>query len=170
MAMAMCAIANDGVLMRPMVVSRLEDPSGRVIAHYEPQPVRCVAGPQTISNMVRALKTVATREGTAVQAGLEHYTVAGKTGTAEKSENGHYVEKFFSSFIGFFPADHPELCISVVMDEPRDSHYGGLTAAPVFHAIGERAANYLNLKPDIDLEPPVNQTLTADGGGGSSGR
>ncbi len=170
MAMAMCAIANDGVLMRPMVVSRLEDPSGRVFAHYEPQPVRCVAGPQTISNMVRALKTVATREGTAVQAGLEHYTVAGKTGTAEKSENGHYVEKFFSSFIGFFPADHPELCISVVMDEPRDSHYGGLTAAPVFHAIGERAANYLNLKPDIDLEPPVNQTLTADGGGGSSGR
>ena len=70
------------------------------------------------------------------------------------------MERFFSSFIGFFPADNPELCISVVMDDPKDGHYGGLEAAPVFHAIAERAANYLNLKPDIDTAPPTGQTLT----------
>jgi cell division protein FtsI/penicillin-binding protein 2 len=170
MALAMCAIANQGVLMRPMLVSRLQDANGNVAAHYEPQPVRRVAEPETIADMVRALKTVATREGTAVQAGLDHYTVAGKTGTAQKVEHGQYVDKFFSSFIGFFPADHPALCIAVVMDEAKGGHYGGAVAAPIFHAIAERAANYLDLKPDIELEPPVNQTLTATAGGGSGPR
>jgi cell division protein FtsI/penicillin-binding protein 2 len=159
--MAMSAIANQGLLMRPMLVKRLEDPDGRLVVHYEPQPVRQVASVETINKMVTALKTVVTRDGTAVQGALEHYTVAGKTGTAEKVEHGQYVHKYFSSFIGFFPADNPELCISVVMDEPRDSHYGGLVAAPVFHAIAERAANYLNLKPDILPEPSVNPEMNA---------
>jgi cell division protein FtsI/penicillin-binding protein 2 len=164
MVMAMSAIANKGLLMRPMLVDRLEDPDGKLAVKYQPQPIRQVASPETIRDMLTALKTVVTPEGTAVQAALEHYTVAGKTGTAQKVEHGQYVQKFFSSFIGFFPADNPEICISVVMDEPRDSHYGGLVAAPVFHAIAERAANYLNLKPDIESEPSVNQNLTVAGG------
>ncbi len=163
MVMAMSALANHGVLMRPMLVNRLEDPGGKLVAKYEPQPVRQVACQETINEMVTALKTVVTPEGTAVQGALEHYTVAGKTGTAQKVEHGEYVQKYFSSFVGFFPADNPELCISVVMDEPRDSHYGGLVAAPVFHAIAERAANYLNLKPDIETEPSVNPTVTGAG-------
>ncbi len=163
MIMAMSAIANNGVLMHPMLVDRLEDTSGKVIVKYNPQPVRQVATLDTIHEMVTALKTVPTRDGTAVAAGLEHYTVAGKTGTAQKAEHGQYVQKFYSSFIGFFPADNPEICISVVMDEPRDSHYGGLVAAPVFHAIAERAANYLNLKPDIGPEPTTNYVATATG-------
>jgi cell division protein FtsI (penicillin-binding protein 3) len=110
--------------------------------------------------MVTALKTVVTRDGTAYEGHLDHYTVAGKTGTAQKVQDGHYVDKFFSSFVGFFPADNPELCILVVMDEAKDGHYGGKIAAPVFHAIAERAANYLDLKPDIDTAPASNQTLT----------
>ena len=160
MAMAMAAIANQGVLMRPMLVNRLEYPNGHVAVQYEPQSVRRVAAPETIRQMVTALKTVATREGTAVQAHLDHYTVAGKTGTAEKVEHGQYVQKYFSSFVGFFPADNPQVCISVVMDEPKDSHYGGLVAAPVFHAIAEQAANYLNIKPDPEPEPPPPQSIT----------
>jgi cell division protein FtsI/penicillin-binding protein 2 len=168
MAMAMSAIANKGLLMRPMLADRLEDATGKLVAKYEPQPVRQVASPETIQLMVTALKTVVTRDGTAVQGSLDHYTVAGKTGTAQKVEHGQYVQKFFSSFIGFFPADNPELCILVVMDEPRDSHYGGLVAAPVFHAIAERAANYLNLKPDIEPEPSVNPILTAAGEQGAA--
>jgi cell division protein FtsI/penicillin-binding protein 2 len=160
MVMAMSAIANHGVLMRPMLVSRLEDADGKVVARYQPQAVRRVAGPDAIRDIITALKTVATRDGTAVQAHLDHYTVAGKTGTAQKVEDGHYVQKFISSFIGFFPADNPELCIMVVMDEPKDGHYGGIIAAPVFHAIAERAANYLDLKPDIETPPGPNQILT----------
>jgi cell division protein FtsI/penicillin-binding protein 2 len=69
--------------------------------------------------------------------------------------------KFFSSFIGFFPADNPELCISIVLDEPKQGHYGGQTAAPFFKNIAERAANYLNIKPDVfpETEPAVKGTL-----------
>jgi len=147
--------------MRPMLVSCLQEPDGHVAVKYEPQPVRSVATPETVSKMVQALKTVPTSEGTAPPARMDHYTVAGKTGTAQKVENGKYVQKFYSSFIGFFPADNPELCISVVMDEPKDGHYGGEAVAPVFHAIAERAANYLNLKPDIAPEPAEPQTLAA---------
>jgi cell division protein FtsI/penicillin-binding protein 2 len=160
MVMAMCAIANNGVLMRPMLVSHLEDSDGKIVAQYQPEAVRHVANPAAIHDIVTALKTVPTKEGTAVAAHLDHYTVAGKTGTAQEVEHGQYVQKFFTSFIGFFPADNPEICISVVMDDPKDGHYGGLLAAPIFHAIAERSANYLNLKPDIDTEPVPSQTLT----------
>jgi cell division protein FtsI/penicillin-binding protein 2 len=161
MALAMCALANQGVLMRPMLVSRLEDANGKVVAQYEPQIVRRVARPEAVANMVKALKTVVTKEGTAVQAHLDNYTVAGKTGTAQKVEHGQYVRKYFSSFVGFFPADHPEVCILVVMDEPKEGYYGGMVSAPIFHNIAEQTANYLNLKPDIEPAPPVKQTLTA---------
>jgi cell division protein FtsI (penicillin-binding protein 3) len=71
------------------------------------------------------------------------------------------VDKFFSSFIGFFPADNPELCISVTLDEPKGSHYGGQTAAPVFKAIAERAANYLNIRPEDGSTPSVPEPLAA---------
>lgn len=162
MVMAMSAIANGGHLMRPILVDRLEDEEGHVVAKYQPQMVREVVSSSTARQMVSALKTVVSPEGTAVKARLENYSVAGKTGTAQKIENGLYSStKFFSSFIGFFPADDPELCISIVLDEPKQGHYGGETAAPYFKNIAERAANYLNIKPDIFPEPEVKDTLAA---------
>lgn len=151
--MAMSAIGNHGKLMRPLLVSRLEDSEGRAVMQNEPQEVRQVISESAAHDMVQALKTVVTEDGTAPKAALDNYTVAGKTGTAQKVENGHYVSgKYFSSFIGFFPADNPELCISIVMDEPKNGHYGGQTAAPIFKSIAERAARYLNLKPDLQPE------------------
>ncbi len=162
MTMAMCAIANQGLLMRPMLVDRLEDARHEVIARYSPQPVRRVISEAAARDMVQALKTVTGPDGTAPKAALEHYSVAGKTGTAQKVENGAYVRgKYFSSFIGFFPSGAPELCVSITMDEPRRGYYGGQTAAPVFKEIAERAANYLNIRPDLDetgpgpLSPPL---------------
>ena len=85
MMMAMCAIANKGVLMRPMIVDRLEDRDHKVVAKYSPQRVRQVISESTAEQMVTALKTVVSPEGTAAKAALAHYTVAGKTGTAQKS-------------------------------------------------------------------------------------
>jgi cell division protein FtsI/penicillin-binding protein 2 len=154
MIMAVCAIANDGWLMRPMLISRLEDREHQVVAGYEPLRVRQVISTETAHDMVKALKTVVSTNGTAVKAALQNYTVAGKTGTAQKVENGRYVHgKYFSSFIGFFPADDPELCISVMLDEPKQGYYGGQTAAPAFKQIAERAANYLNIRPDKLVDP-----------------
>jgi cell division protein FtsI/penicillin-binding protein 2 len=151
MMMAMCAIANNGVLMQPMIVNRLEDRDGNVVARYSPQSVRRIIGENAVKDMVEALKTVPTKDGTAPKAALEHYTVAGKTGTAQKAENGVYGRgKYVASFIGFFPADNPEICISIVLDEPKEGYYGGQVAGPIFKDIAERAANYLNIKPDVD--------------------
>ncbi|HVV00215.1 MAG TPA: penicillin-binding transpeptidase domain-containing protein, partial [Verrucomicrobiae bacterium] len=161
--MAMCAIANHGWLMRPMLVSRLEDSDHNVVAQYSPQRVRQVIGEAAAKNMVTALKTVVSPMGTAPQAALEHYTVAGKTGTAQKPGPGGYAPgKYFSSFIGFFPADAPEICIAITLDEPKGSHYGGETAAPVFKEIAMRAANYLNIRPeDASFTAPASAAASS---------
>jgi cell division protein FtsI/penicillin-binding protein 2 len=166
MAMAMSALANDGWLMRPMLVSRLEDRNGNVVQQYAPQRVRQVVSESTDKLMVEALKTVVTPDGTAPGAAMKDYTDAGKTGTAQKVENGTYAEhKFYSSFVGFFPADNPELCISVVMDEPKEGYYGGQVCGPVFKEIAERCASYLNVPADKNLQPAVSSPpLVAAGG------
>lgn len=168
MVMAMSAIANGGRLMKPMLVNRLEDEQGRVVMQYQPRVTKVVCSEVAARQMVEALKTVVTTNGTAVKAGLDNYIVAGKTGTAQKAGRGGYLPgKYFSSFIGFFPADHPELCISVVLDEPHNGYYGGRTAAPYFRGIAEQAANYLGIKPDrmaedmLALSPRTNRLTTA---------
>lgn len=159
MVMAMCALANNGRLMQPMLVDHLEDQDGNIVARYSPQPIRQAISQSAAKSMVEALKTVVSPEGTAPKAALAHYTVAGKTGTAQKVEGGIYVHgKYFSSFIGFFPADNPELCISIFMDEPKEGYYGGAVAGPVFKQIAERAASYLNIRPDI-IEPAPRESV-----------
>jgi len=165
MIMAMSALANDGWLMRPLLVNRLEDRAGNVVQRYAPQRVRQVISGPADKQIVEALKTVVSPEGTAPGAAMKNYTVAGKTGTAQKVENGAYAEhKFISSFIGFFPADNPELCISVVMDEPKEGYYGGQVCGPVFKEIAERCASYLNIPPDKNPELAARPPLAAAGG------
>jgi cell division protein FtsI/penicillin-binding protein 2 len=152
MIYAMAAIANHGWLMRPMIVSRLQERDGSVVQTYYPERAHRVISEAACQQMIEALKTVPTKEGTAAGAALKNYVAAGKTGTAQKAEHGVYVSgKYISSFIGFFPADNPELCISVVMDEPREGYYGGKVCGPVFKDIAERCASYLNLPPDPAL-------------------
>jgi cell division protein FtsI/penicillin-binding protein 2 len=163
MIMAMCAIANNGTLMRPMLVNRLEDANGNVVVRYSPQAVRRTTDEDAAKLTVEALKTVVSPEGTAPKAALEHYTVAGKTGTAQKVDHGEYVHKYVASFIGFFPADNPEICISIVLDEPKEGYYGGQVAGPVFKDVAERAANYLNIRPDIEEKTATPDVLAQAG-------
>jgi len=163
MMMAMCAIANHGWLMQPMLVDRFEDSAHKVVTKFAPQPVRQVITDSTARLITKALKAVVSPEGTAPKAALAQYTVAGKTGTAQKAEHGTYAAgKYFASFLGFFPADNPELCISVMLDEPdlKKGYYGGQTAAPIFKQIAERAANYLNIRPE-EQESTVANSITA---------
>ncbi|MDC0218989.1 penicillin-binding protein 2 [Verrucomicrobia bacterium] len=150
MAMMMSAIANGGKLMRPMVIDHLKNDRGQVVVQYHPEPVRQVVSPEAARATTEALKTVTAPGGTAKRAALQYYTVAGKTGTAQKAGRGGYLPgKYYASFVGFFPANAPALCILVSMDEPKGDYYGGLTAAPVFKAIAERTAAYLGLRPDL---------------------
>jgi cell division protein FtsI/penicillin-binding protein 2 len=143
-------------------VDRLVDPDGTTAFKYSPQEVRRVVSEEAAAEMVEALKTVVTEDGTASGASLANYTVAGKTGTAQKAGVGGYTtEKFFSSFIGFFPADNPEILIYVAMDSPKGGHYGGETAAPLFKEVAEKSANYLNIRPDKTTAPGLPEKQAA---------
>ncbi|MFM1768451.1 MAG: Stage sporulation protein [Verrucomicrobiota bacterium] len=153
MAMAMAAIANEGRLMRPMLIQGFQDADGRWVQRFQPQVVRQVISPRAARDMTLALKTVTTAEGTAPKAALDHHTVAGKTGTAQVADRGGYAPgRYVASFIGFFPAENPEVCISIVVEEPdvRKGYYGGQIAAPYFKAVAEQVANYLQIRPDKD--------------------
>lgn len=168
MAMAVGAIANGGVLMRPMLVKELDDANGNVVQRYEPQSVRRVVSEATAKEMVEALKTVVSKDGTAPLAAITNYVVAGKTGTAQKVVDGKYSsDHFFVSFIGFFPADNPQICISIVMDSPKEGGhaFGGALCGPVFSEIGRRCASYMNIPPDeISPQPGSPSPLMASGG------
>jgi cell division protein FtsI/penicillin-binding protein 2 len=158
MAMAVGAIANGGMLMHPMLVKRLEDHDGNVIQRYEPQNVRRVVTEATAKQMIEALKTVVSKDGTAPLAAITNYTVAGKTGTAQKVVDGKYAnDRFVVSFIGFFPADDPQICISIVMDAPKEGGraFGGALCGPIFNEIGKRCASYLHIPPDQIAPPPA---------------
>jgi cell division protein FtsI/penicillin-binding protein 2 len=171
MVMAMCAVANGGRLMRPMLVDRLEDEQGNIIFRNYPQQVRQAVSERAAHLMVTALKTVVSTNGTGKKAMLEHYTVAGKTGTAQKVVNGVYRrDQHYSSFIGFFPADRPELCVAVFLDDPKHGYYAGEAAAPVFHDIAERVAQYLAVESDLPPpSPPMAPVSPAMGAPRNSG-
>jgi cell division protein FtsI/penicillin-binding protein 2 len=160
LVMAMSAIANGGWLMRPMLVDRLQDNNGNIVAKYSPQRVRQVVSARAAASLTEALKGVVTREGTAPNAAMNGYTAAGKTGTAQKVENGAYVHnKFVASFIGFFPAENPELCIGIILDDPKGGYYGGSAAGPVFKEVAERCASYLNIPSEEQEKNPVPETI-----------
>ncbi|MBI5799568.1 MAG: penicillin-binding protein 2 [Verrucomicrobia bacterium] len=164
MAMAMAAIANGGKLMRPLLVDRLEDADGKVVVKNHPQLIRQVFKSEVSRQVVETLKRVVSTDGTAEKARLGYYTAAGKTGTAQKIVNGQYShDKYFSSFIGFFPADNPELLIYVCVDEPDKpkGFYGGQVAAPAFKNIALRSANYLNIRPETAVGEAVTGVAQA---------
>lgn len=157
MVMAVAGIANEGRLMLPLLADRLEDEQGRVVWKNQPTLIRQAISPAAARETVEAMKAVATREGTAPKAKLEHFTVAGKTGTAQKCVNGTYDSgRYVSSFVGFFPADRPALCIGIVLDDTdrKRGYYGGEVAGPVFKAMAEQIANYLRLPSELAPEQP----------------
>ena len=153
---SMCTIANGGILMTPQIVRDFVT-DGKTVA-FEPQEKWRVVS-KTAANQVRdALVDVTGPKGTAVQAAVAGYKVAGKTGTAQKrDENGRLArDKFVVSFAGFLPAQDPAFVLLVMLDEPqvdREDYYGGKVAAPVFSRIATRAARYLNLQPTEPLTP-----------------
>jgi cell division protein FtsI/penicillin-binding protein 2 len=149
--MAVAAIANEGRLMRPMIVNRIEDADGRVLQQHRPTVVRQVISPLAARTTTKALNAVVSKTGTGRNAIMDFYSVAGKTGTADIPIKGvGYVhKKNLASFIGFLPASKPELVISVIVNEPAGGGTGGKCAAPCFREIAVKAANYLNLQPDL---------------------
>jgi len=133
------AIANKGMLMKPFVVSRIEDGKGETIAEQKTQAIRRVVSQKTLDQLIRAFEGVVER-GTGKEARIDEIRIAGKTGTSRKYSGGRYVENnYTASFVGFYPIEDPQVVCLVMMDNPRSQgYYGGLTAGPIFRAITER--------------------------------
>jgi cell division protein FtsI/penicillin-binding protein 2 len=134
------AIANGGILRRPQLIEKIgEEPVDEPKGHR-------VIGAAVAAQVREMLEGVLQAGGTASEVSVPGYTLAGKTGTAQVAEDGGYSEtKFVASFIGFAPAQHPQLLVGVVVDQPQGEIYGGSVAAPAFGKIAEFALPYLGV-------------------------
>lgn len=139
---ALSAIANNGLLMKPHIVGAVVDKQGQIIKKFSPTPVRQVISPKTAKRLTAILKdVVGDDDGTGNKAQIVNVAVAGKTGTSQKLDSVRRVyssERVRTSFMGFFPADDPQIAILVTLDEPQRDKWGGIAAAPVFKKIGEQ--------------------------------
>ena len=137
---AYSALANGGKLMKPYVVEERRSVRGRTLWRNEPDSIRRVMKKETARKLRPAFEQAVER-GTATEAQIEGLQVAGKTGTALQVADGHYTKKQArASFVGFFPADDPEVTLLVIVGSPETSIYGGAVAAPIFRRVARRWA------------------------------
>lgn len=148
---AVCAIGNDGVLLQPKYVKALTDSDGKVVKEFEKKVVRKVLSKETAAEMCEAMEYVVA-EGGGGGAKITGYRIGGKTGTANKVENGKYGDYYYSSFLGMAPMDDPKVAILVIVDSPKGSYYGSLTAAPIAKNILEDTLRYMNIEPQYSAE------------------
>ena len=144
MAVAYSAIANGGVLRPAHIVEKVD---GRAAPPHKGRRIMSEANAASVRKM---LEGVLGPGGTASGAAIKGYELAGKTGTAQKPDpitGGYSPDKYVASFVGFAPARHPKLLVTVMVDEPKGEIYGGLIAAPAFKEITSFALNYLRIPP-----------------------
>lgn len=157
---AYAAIANDGILMRPYVISKIVSSDGEEIYRHSPVEVRRVIRPEVAREVRKMMLGVAKRGGTARRAAVPGYTIAGKTGTAQMpgpNGRGYSSTDFWGSFVGIIPATTPRLVILVTYQKGNRKirmNQGGQNAAPVFKQIAEMAMRYLEIAPDFPDEIP----------------
>ncbi|MEY2882043.1 MAG: hypothetical protein RLZZ15_4423 [Verrucomicrobiota bacterium] len=161
MHQAMSVIASGGVRLRPQIIRDIRDTAGNIVRRYDRAELNRAISPATAATMARLLMAVASKEGTAPEAAIPGYEVAGKTGTTQKLEDlllpdGRKTKTYSSrhhvaSFVGFFPASRPQLVISVIVDDadahaPNGVAYGSKVAAPSFKRIAEQLITYRDIK------------------------
>ena len=154
LANAACAVVNGGNLMKPYLVKSIVDSDGNVIQNTQPTIVRNVISQDTSQKMRQLLESVVTN-GSGKNAYLPGYRVGGKTGTAQKyDENGNVAQgKYIVSFVGFAPADDPQVLVLFLIDEPNVSNaYGSVLAAPHVGNILRDTLKYLNVEPKYTEE------------------
>ena len=150
LAQAYTVFANEGELK-----------AAKLLKNSEPVIGRKVLSNQTSRQMLEILESVVSTDGTAPQAKVSGYRVAGKTGTAHKIINGAYENKYIGSFVGIAPVSNPRFVLAVMIDEPTiDGYYGGVVAGPVFSSIMSDALKIYSVPQDA-IEKKDN-TIVAD--------
>ena len=145
---ALATVANGGELLQPRLVKEIRSSDGKeVITRFEPHKIRRVLSPETAAELSLILQS-AVENGSGNRARIEGYTVAGKTGTAQKPQGGIYGQERIASFIGFAPVEKPRVAGIIILDEPQGLvKYGGVIAAPFFSTIVGETLKYLGVKP-----------------------
>ncbi len=147
MCSAINAIANDGKLMQPYIVDKYLDKSGNAVHVTKPVQKRQVVSKQTANTVADMMEHVV-MTGTAKNAYVPGYRVAGKTGTSEKlTKSG---KLYIGSFCGFAPVDDPQVTCLIIIDEPKGDYTGGKTAAPVAAEVLRNTLRYLNVEPEYN--------------------
>lgn len=160
MVMGVSAVANGGYLVKPHIVKEIYAPDGKLKKKFEREVVRQVISTKTSKLMAQLLQSVVTN-GSGARAYLEGYRVAGKTGTAQKVVDGKYGQ-LIASFVGFAPAEDPQIVVMVLLDEPDSPiNYGGVIAAPIVGNILRDTLRYLEVKPKFD-ETATKNKATAE--------
>jgi cell division protein FtsI (penicillin-binding protein 3) len=146
LASAYAAIANGGEWVQPHLVDH-------VFGQVPPRPRRRrILAPSVDRQLRTMLKGVVSDQGTAELAAIPGYTVAGKTGTAQKpGPNGYISGAYVATFVGMVPASSPRLVVLVSVDEPHGQIYGGTVAAPAFEQIASFDLQYLEVPPDLRI-------------------
>jgi stage V sporulation protein D (sporulation-specific penicillin-binding protein) len=157
---AVSAAINGGNLMRPFVTKAwVNQTSGQVVEQTKPKVVRRVISEASSKEVRRALESVVAN-GTGRNAFIDGYRVGGKTGTAQKVINGRYSNnEYIVSFVGFAPADDPQLIMYVAVDNPKGLQFGGLIAAPIVKNVMEDSLRYLNVPKRADQMPKKTTPL-----------
>lgn len=164
LARAMGGIANEGVLTTPHF---LLDASEGDAVPLNLTTKRAISA-KTARSVTGMLEQAVTK-GTGKAAAVDGYTVAGKTGTAQKAKEGgggYANGKYISSFIGYLPAEDPQVLISVILDEPRNAIYGGTVAAPAFSKVAAFSVSHLKVPPSSATTPQDDAGATEDAGVG----
>jgi cell division protein FtsI (penicillin-binding protein 3) len=138
-------IANDGMRISPTIVKGFEAADGTFTARDNAEPVRVIS--EDTANAIMGMLVEVTETGTAPQARIDGYLVAGKTGTAQAPDANGQLTRLVASFVGIAPADDPRIVVSVVLYDPASSIWGGTTAAPVFRDVATFALQTLRVPP-----------------------
>lgn len=157
------AIANNGKMMKPYLVEETRQ-YGETIEKFEPVVLNeKLCSENTIRQMKQCLEAVVD-SGTARNLRNDFYDFAGKTGTAQLIENGHYVHKYLASFAGYFPADNPKYSIIVSVNAPSNgAYYGGSVSAPVFREIADKLySHHLGINEPINTDDSLRQHVVVN--------
>lgn len=158
---AVCAIANEGRLMRPRIVREITDQSGNIVEAYEPEMIKRVISKDTAETMLSIMESVVNTGGNGINK-IEGYRVGGKSGTAQKPVAGGYSPYFYvASFVGVVPIEDPQLVVLAVVDEPSAGiHYGTAVAGPVVNQVMVESLRYLGIKPNVREEEEYIEKVT----------
>ncbi len=147
LAAATAAAVNGGIYYTPRLVSEIYDGSGVIAETFRPEQKGRVISEEASSILSSMLESVV-KDGSGKQAYIEGYRVAGKTGTAQKYENGVIAAgKYVSSFVGYFPANDPQYLALVIIDEPEGQYYGSTVAAPFAKSVFEGIIDIKGIPP-----------------------